>query len=485
MAEKQIVIPRELQVKMEMFRRGLFDFITVREGKKHVKQEMALQVLMDHSTSEFLYGGAAGGAKSWTGAAWLTFMCLLYPGTKYFVGRNVLARLLDSTQPTFHKVFAAYGVPKHLWKFNGSRNYFEFYNGSRINLIELKRTPSDPFFEDLGSIEYTSGWIEEAGEVCFDAYDTLKSRINRQYNDKYGLLGKLFITCNPKKNWLFNEFYEPWKKCMLPDGKVYMPCLVQENPFIEKTYIDKLRSITDKVKRERLLKGNWEYDDNPNMLCSYDNILAMFDNPISRYAGEEQPRFITCDVARFGSDRARIIVWQGWRWLEVHSFDISKTTDIEACIRAMMKKWRVPPKQVVVDEDGVGGGVVDHIGCLGFLNNGQPYPDPSSNEKENYRNAQAQCIYKLADHINNHDVVIPRDLISREEEEQITRECEQLQSWNVDSDGKLEAKPKAEIKEDIGRSPDWRDAMFMRCVFDYLNYIIPDDLERRLAKFLI
>ena len=54
MADKQIVIPVELQVKMEMFRRGLFDFITVRDGKKHVKQEMALQVLMDHSTSEFL-----------------------------------------------------------------------------------------------------------------------------------------------------------------------------------------------------------------------------------------------------------------------------------------------------------------------------------------------------------------------------------------------------------------------------------------------
>ena len=36
-ADKQIVIPVELQVKMEMFRRGLFDFITVRDGKKHVK----------------------------------------------------------------------------------------------------------------------------------------------------------------------------------------------------------------------------------------------------------------------------------------------------------------------------------------------------------------------------------------------------------------------------------------------------------------
>lgn len=485
MAEKQIEIPVSLQVKMEMFRRGLFDFVTVRDGKKHVKQDMALRVLVDDDTSEFLYGGAAGGAKSWTGAVWLTFMCLLYPGTKYFVGRNVLARLLDSTVPTFHKVFAAYKIPRELWKFNGSRNYFEFYNGSRVNLIELKRQPSDPYFEDLGSIEYTSGWIEEAGEVCFDAYDTLKSRINRQYNDKYHILGKLFITCNPKKNWMFNEFYEPWKKNMLSKGKVYMPCLVQENPFIEKVYIEKLMSLSDKVKKERLLKGNWEYEDNPNMLCSYDNILGMFDNQISRYDGEDQPKFITCDVARYGSDRARIIVWQGWKWIEVHSFDVSATTEIEKCIRTMMKKYHIPPKQVMVDEDGVGGGVVDHVGCNGFVNNASPYIDTSTNEKENYKNAQTQCIYKLADHINNYDVVIPRDIISREEEEQITRECEQLQSWNVDSDGRLEAKPKPKIKEDIGRSPDWRDAMLMRCAFDYIICIVPDDLEARLSNLLI
>lgn len=485
MAEKRIEIPQRVQVKMEMFRRGLFDFITVRGGLRHNKQEAALKVLTDNTTNEFLYGGAAGGAKSWTGATWLTFMCLLYPGTKYFVGRNVLARLLDSTMPTFHKVFAAYGIPRDLWKFNGSRHYFEFFNGSQINLIELKRQPSDPFFEDLGSIEYTSGWIEEAGEVCFDAYDTLKSRINRQYNDKYNLLGKIFITCNPKKNWMFNEFYEPWKKGTLEKGRVYMPCLVQENPFIEKSYIDKLHSLKDKVKKERLLKGNWEYEDNPNMLCSYDNILAMFDNKISRYAGNDETMFITCDVARYGSDRARVIVWQGWRWVEVHCFDISKTTDVEQCILTMQRKYHIPPTQVVVDEDGVGGGVVDHTGAIGFVNNAQPYPDPSSNDKENYKNAQTQCIYKLADHINNHDIVIPRSLISKEDEEDIIRECEQLQSWNVDNDGKLEAKPKVQIKEDIGRSPDWRDAMLMRCAFDYLLYVVPDDLEARLSNFLI
>jgi phage terminase large subunit len=56
-----------------------FDFITVVNGKKHLKQEEALYLLTDDVTEELLYGGAAGGAKSWTGAAWLAMMCLSYP----------------------------------------------------------------------------------------------------------------------------------------------------------------------------------------------------------------------------------------------------------------------------------------------------------------------------------------------------------------------------------------------------------------------
>lgn len=60
-----------LAVKIELFKRGCFDFITVKDGKKHEKQEKALQILTDNEHAEFLYGGGAGGAKSWTGAAWL------------------------------------------------------------------------------------------------------------------------------------------------------------------------------------------------------------------------------------------------------------------------------------------------------------------------------------------------------------------------------------------------------------------------------
>ena len=74
-------MPMALAVKTELFRRGRFDFITCRDGKNHDKQQQALTILTDSEHVEILYGGAAGGAKSWTGAVWLLFMCLAYLGT--------------------------------------------------------------------------------------------------------------------------------------------------------------------------------------------------------------------------------------------------------------------------------------------------------------------------------------------------------------------------------------------------------------------
>lgn len=348
-------VPIRVAFETECFKRGLFDFVTIREDRKHEKQEQALKVLVDNEHSEFLYGGAAGGAKSWTGATWLTFMCLSYAGTRYFVGRSVLKLLMESSLPTFLKVFKAYGIEQELYHFNGGYNYFEFYNGSRIDFLALAKTPADPFFENLGSMEFTSGWIEEAGEVCFDAYDTLRSRISRQLNDEYGIHGKLFVTCNPKKNWMYRIFYEPWKKGILDAKKCYMPCLVQENPFIDSGYIEKLQEIGDKVKKERLLKGNWDYEDNPNALCQYDDILCIFGNKIAVRNGN---KYLTADIARFGSDMAVILVWDGWCVIDCKTFEKSATTEISQAILHYQQKYHIPSSRCIADEDGVGGGVV-------------------------------------------------------------------------------------------------------------------------------
>lgn len=470
--KKTAIIPPLLAAEIELWKRGSFDFICKQGGKHHQKQEEALKLLTDDEHVEFLYGGAAGGAKSWTGAVWLLFMSLCYPGTKWFVGRAELKRITQSTYITFKKVCAQYGVPDEIWNYNGQLNYIEFYNGSRIDFLDLKYIPSDPLYERYGSIEFTGGWIEEGGEVNFGAYDTLKTRVGRCLNAEYGLRRKLFITCNPKKNWMYDTFYKPWRANRLAGYMAYLACLVQENPFIDPDYIEGLKTTQDKVKRERLLKGNWEYDDNPNALCSHDAITAIFGNILGKKTGIN---YLTADIARFGSDHARIAVWDGWVIIDYKCFAISKTTDIQLYITRCQKKYRIPRYRCLADEDGVGGGVVDNCDIEGFVNNSSPL------NGENYQNLQAQCGYKLAEHINASDVGVEEGLMSYEEQEEIINELEQLQTWKSDSDGRLMLKPKAEIKLDIGRSPDWRDMFLMRSWFDYNEYDIPDNIEQRLG----
>lgn len=447
-----------LAARIELFKRGNFDFIVCNGGKRHAKQEEALRILVAGAIVEFLYGGAAGGAKSWTGCAWLAFMCLAYPGTKWFIGREELKRLRESTLITFFKVCSAYGIRRDIdFKYNGQDHFIEFANGSRIDLLDLRFLPSDPLYERYGSTEYTGGWIEEGGEVNFGAYDTLKTRIGRHLNDKYNILRKLFISCNPKKNWMYTVFYKPYKARCLPVHQCYLSALVQDNPFIEKDYISALLSTSDKVKKERLFKGNWEYDDNPNALCQHDTILEIFGNTLAKRTGE---KYLTADIARYGSDEARIAVWDGWDIIDYRCFAISATTEIQTTIEHLRKKHNIPRWRCLADEDGVGGGVVDNCRIRGFVNNSSPF------DEENYTNLQTQCGYKLAEHINQGDVGFSAE-ISVGDMDIIVVELEQLQTWDVDSDKKLKLKPKEQIKADIGRSPDWRDTFLMRAYFEY------------------
>lgn len=471
------------------FKRGIFDFIVETPKGRHAKQEEALQILTDNVTEEFLYGGAAGGAKSWTGCCWLMFQCMNYPGTRWFIGREELKRITESTLITFFKVATAYGMRNGIdFKYNGQKNFIQFKNGSRIDLLELKFLPRDPVYERFGSTEYTGGWIEEGGEIDFGAYDVLKTRIGRQYNEKYNLIGKLFITCNPKKNWMYTTFYLPNKKGTLPPIMKYLAAFVQDNPHIDKGYVERLRRTKDKAKKERLLHGNWEYDDDPNAMCKYDDIIAMFTNTHIWTQYENmitKPKwYITADIARFGSDKARIGVWWGWILEEVHSFDLSSTLDIQACINAMRAKYGVPAHQCIADEDGVGGGVVDICGILGFVNNAKPivtdeakenenrfYGDSKEDlppQKENYQNLQTQCAYLLADEISGHNILL-KCIEGESEQQEIQEEFSWLKTYKSDDENKLRILPKKEVKKEIGRSPDWRDLILMRKYFDLVS----------------
>ncbi|HNU95746.1 MAG TPA: phage terminase large subunit [Candidatus Paceibacterota bacterium] len=419
------------------------------------KQHQVYQALNNKKITDIFFGGGAGGGKTWVICESRLLNALRFPGYRSYIAREELKRLMQSTFVTWCKVCKYHNIPGEIWKLNGQYNYIEFTNGSRIDLLDAKFLPTDPLYERFGSLEYTDGAIEEAGEIHPLFRDVMRSRIGRHLNDK--IHPSTLITGNPKKNWTYSEFYKPWKEGTLPDNKVFIQALYNDNEYTAESYGIQLRQLSDTKLKQRLMMGNWEYDDDPDALMTFDTINDLFTNTV-----DKGDKYLTVDVARFGKDNAVIMVWDGLKVIEVITISKCGIDQLEIKIKEVAQKYLIPYSRIIADEDGVGGGLVDNMrGIKGFVGNSIPLEEQG--KKVNFKNLRSQCYYKLADYVNNHKMAITcSDTIK----EIIIEELEQIKGEAMDSDQKLRIITKDKIKEIIGRSPDYADTLMMRMWFE-------------------
>jgi len=422
------------------------------------KQTVALDFLEDNITNEAIFGGGAGGAKSVLGCYWLGKNCLKYPETRWLMGRAVLKTLKDTTLNSFFWVMAQQGLRSNYhYIYNAQRNIIRFpETESEILLKDLFTYPSDPNFDELGSLEITGGFVDEVNQISLKAWNISKSRI-RWKLDEYGLIPKMLGTCNPSKNWVYTDFYKPSKDGKLPQNKQFVQALLSDNPFISKHYRDNLLQL-DTNSKERLLFGNWEYDDDPTVLMDYNNIVNSFSNNFVA-TGDN---YITADIARFGSDKTVIGVWKGYRLEYIKTIGKNSITEAASEIETLRQYHGVPINNVLVDEDGVGGGVKDILKCNGFVNNSTPIVSDSG--KENFANLKSQCSFKLAERVNKNEVFI--NCLDTTVKDMIIEELGQIKQRKIDSDDKKAVVRKEDVKEALGRSPDYADMIMMRVWFD-------------------
>lgn len=441
--------------------------------KPEPKQYEAYVKLWDKITSFILFGGGAGGGKSWLGAEWLLQNCYRYPGTKWFMGRNELTRLMASSYSTFQKVCAFHEIPQTDWILNGQYHYIQFKNGSRIDLLDLAMKPSDPMYQRLGSLEYTGGWIEEGGEVNFMAFDVLKTRVGRWMNKEYGLFpAKILITCNPEQNWLYRVFYKPFKNKTLPIEYAFIRSLYNDNSYTKKEYEKQLTSITDPVLRARLKNGLWEYMPGDSSLVDYDSIIDLFTNtPV-----ESRSKYATADVARYGSDKTVFGAWKGYELYKI-DWKVGRGIDQTAQdMRTLLQNDSIPYSYAIADDDGVGGGVVDLVkGIKGFVGNSSALrtkeEEKEGKPKQNYANLRSQCAFILADRITKHQVAITAK-IDETTKEMIIEDLQQLKKKESNIEAPLALVSKEDMKENLGRSPDFLDMMSMRMYFDLVKPVV-------------
>lgn len=417
------------------------------------KQGEALRYLTDKTTTEVLYGGAAGGGKSYLGCCYIIWLCTEYDGVRCLIGRSKLDTLKKTTLNTFFEVCKDWNIQANThYKYNASTNIITFFNGSEVILKDLFQYPSDKNFDSLGSLELTAAFIDECSQITEKAKQIVASRI-RYKLDENNLTPKLLLTCNPSKEWVYTSFYKPHKDGTIEKHRKFIQSLVDDNRHVSKHYKEQLNKL-DYISKQRLLFGNWEYDDSDDKIINYDAIINTFSND------SIQPGlpYITADIARYGKDKTVIVYWSGLRAEQFITMNTNSVTEAANKIKELQQRYSVPLNHICVDEDGIGGGVKDILRCKGFVNNSRPI------RGENYANLKTQCYYTLADNINRLQLYIRAEQIGLKNA--ILSELEQVRRKNYDKDTKLQLVPKEDVKTALGRSPDYADAIMMRMIYE-------------------
>ena len=422
------------------------------------KQHQAWEFLHDTTTSEVLFGGSAGGGKSYFGAAWLLYSCIRYPGTRWLMGRAVLKTLKETTLNSFFQVCSDWGIKKgEQYKFNAQSNVIEFSNGSTIILKDLYAYPADPNFDSLGSLEISGAFIDEVNQCTEKAKNVVASRIRYKLKE-FSLRPKVLMSCNPAKNWVY-DFYKEDRDGTLPNYKKFIQAKLSDNPHISEFYEEQLRKL-DPVSRERLLHRNWEYDEGRDRLFDYESILNLFTNSSVTSEGEEH--YLSCDVALLGSDKLVICVWKGLVVEEIITKDKTSADNVEKLIHKLAEQYDIKRKNIIVDSDGVGQYLSHYMkGVQPFVNNAKPISG------ENYKNLKTQCFYKLAEQVNAGNIFIK--CTDTEIRNKIIEELETIRRKDIDMDGKLAILSKKEMKVILGHSPDYADALMMRMRYIFKN----------------
>jgi hypothetical protein len=170
---------------------------------------------------------------------------------------------------------------------------------------------------------------------------------------------------------------------------------------------------------------------------------------------------LSVDVARFGSDRSVVIVWSGLVVLEVKVYTKLSTTELSTEITDIMRMYGIHPTNVIVDSDGVGGGVADIIRGSNFVNNSKAL------HEQNFINLKSQCYVKLSELFKEGKISI--NVMEPSVIDELTQELLAVKLKDIDKDNKVAVMSKDEMKKILGKSPDLSDAFMMRMYFEVKN----------------
>lgn len=264
----------------------------------------------------------------------------------------------------------------------------------------------------------------------------------------------------------------------------FIPGNIYENEKLlakDPSYLANLLS-QDEDEQLRLLHGNWKIRIDELCIFNYQSIDNLFSNI---YPSNTNQRYITVDAARFGQDLQTIFIWYGWKVVKLIVMTTSDPQETVDIIEKERARFEIPKGKVIVDQDGVGAGVVKLGHYVGFSGNAAPLEEPGTFIKENYKNRKTQFYYRFSDKVNMDEVSMPlsnQNVIVDgvfgvkiklngkiyDVRELIKQDLRAVKKRPKDNDGKKQINSKDEQKVLLrGRSPDFGDGAMLRVHFDF------------------
>ena len=210
---------------------------------------------IDAKESEVLFGGAAGGGKSYGQVVDALLFALKYKGSKQLILRRTFAELDKSL---IRSSLALY--PKEIYTFNSSSHTGKFKNGS---IIDFGYCAAEIDVYQYQSAEYDVIRFDELTHFTESQYVYLISRVRGA--NSYPKQVK--SSTNPGgigHSWVKARFVDPspsGESFTGEDGlsRIFLPSLLSDNPFLtegDPGYRERLLALPEREKKA-LLYGDW------------------------------------------------------------------------------------------------------------------------------------------------------------------------------------------------------------------------------------
>jgi hypothetical protein len=233
----------------------------------HPKQAVAF----NSSATEILFGGAAGGGKSHLMRVVAIAFCAQVAGLQVYLFRRLSDDLYKNHMEGaggFYSMLDAWLISGHV-RFNGSKNYLEFWNGSKIWLSHCQHEKD---VEKYRGAEIHLLLIDELTHFTDKIYRFLRARCRlgglAVPEELKSRLPMILCGSNPSgvgHTWVkrsFVDFAPPLEVVRTPKSegamlRQFIPSRLDDNPTQDADYADRLSGLGDDALIRAMLEGDW------------------------------------------------------------------------------------------------------------------------------------------------------------------------------------------------------------------------------------